>query len=83
MILLLKILGIALACAVLLGAAYLNGWLIAAAWYRLTGEPEVYPPEAAEVPHPVDEHFKTAPTDDLDTAVDWHRYEYEMKRKQT
>lgn len=38
-----------------------------------------YPPEAAEAPS-LDEHFKTAPRDEIE--IDWHRYEYEM-RKQT
>jgi hypothetical protein len=44
--------------------------------------PDPYPPEAAQAPPSLGEHFSTAPIDDLDTSVDWHRYEYEM-RKQT
>lgn len=58
------------------GRPYVAAW-----FYRHFGDPDPYPVEAAE--SPVDEHFNTAPMDDLDTAVDWHRYEYEMKRKQT
>ena len=53
---------------------------LAAWWYRIHDR-EVYPPEAAEAPS-LDEHFNTAPMDDLDSSVDWHRYEYEL-RKQT
>lgn len=57
------------------GRPYVAAW-----WFRTFRDSEVYPPEVAEAPTSVGEHFNTAPRDDLD--IDWHRYEYEM-RKQT
>jgi hypothetical protein len=59
------------------GKPYVAAW-----WYEHFRDTEVYPPEAAQAPPSLGEHFSTAPIDDLDTSIDWHRYEYEM-RKQT
>lgn len=94
--------GVLLWCAailVLAGALYVllaYEHVVAALWYRLDRDPDVYPPEAA--PDPVDEHFGSIyvesdhPRDcakaccweirlnELVHQYDWHAAEYEMRK---
>jgi hypothetical protein len=71
------VLGCVAGLLIVLGRPYVAAWL-----YKRFSDPDPYPPEAAQARPSLGEHFSTAPIDDLDTSVDWHRYEYEM-RKQT
>jgi hypothetical protein len=73
---------IALGCVAVL-MFVLGRPLVAAAVYRLFRDPDPYPPEAAEAPTALDEHFKTAPREQrideaeverLLKAFDWPRY---------